>query len=216
MIILDCEQLSEEWFAARCGIPSASRFDKLITPTGKPSTSATAYRRELLAEWVTGEKQQIKQSEWMLRGIEMEPEARQYYEFTNDVEVQEVGLIFKDEDRLVSCSPDGLLVPSDALNDALDGFGGGLEIKCPAPGTHVGYLIDNKLPTAYVPQVQGSMYVTGLDYWDFMSYCPGIDTVLIRVERDTTWLAKFAPILDSFLEKMLKEREILIERGICQ
>ena len=213
MIILDCEQLSPEWFAARCGIPSASKFDKLITATGKPSTSAIGYRRELLAEWVTGEKASIKQNEWMLRGIEMEPEARQFYEFTNDVEVHEVGLIFKDEDRLVSCSPDGLLGDGALDTNELDG---GLEIKCPAPGTHIGYLIDNKLPTAYIPQVQGSMYVTGLDYWDFMSYCPGIDPVLIRVERDTTWLAKFAPILDSFLEKMLKEREILIERGICQ
>ncbi len=212
MIILDCEQLSEEWFAARCGIPSASRFDKLITPTGKPSTSATAYRRELLAEWVTGEKQQIKQSEWMIRGIEMEPEAREYYEFTTDTEVREVGLIFRDEDRLVSCSPDGL-INADGRTSGRVGEGG-LEIKCPAPGTHVGYLIDNKLPTAYVPQVQGSMYVSGLDYWDFMSYCPGIDPVLIRVERDTAWLAKFAPILDSFIEKMLKERQILIERGI--
>jgi len=36
MIILDHEQGTEEWFAARLGKPSASNFAKLITQTGKP------------------------------------------------------------------------------------------------------------------------------------------------------------------------------------
>ena len=39
MIILDHEQGTEEWFAARLGKPSASNFSKLITATGKPSSS---------------------------------------------------------------------------------------------------------------------------------------------------------------------------------
>ena len=40
MIILDHEQGTEEWLAARRGKPSASMFSKLITMTGKPSSSA--------------------------------------------------------------------------------------------------------------------------------------------------------------------------------
>jgi len=40
VIILDHEQGSPEWLAARLGKPSASMFNKLITQTGKPSSSA--------------------------------------------------------------------------------------------------------------------------------------------------------------------------------
>ena len=50
MIILDHEQGSEEWLAARLGKPSASSFSKLITQTGKPSSSADGYINELIAE----------------------------------------------------------------------------------------------------------------------------------------------------------------------
>ena len=50
MIILDHEQGTEEWFAARLGKPSASNFGKLITATGKPSTSADGYINQLIAE----------------------------------------------------------------------------------------------------------------------------------------------------------------------
>lgn len=202
MIILDCNQMSPEWFAARVGIPSASKFAKVCTPTGKPSTSATAYRRELLAEWVTGENASIKQSEWMLRGIELEPEARDFYCFETGQEMQEVGLVYKDDKHLVSCSPDGL------TDD------GGLEIKCPAPGTHIAYLLDNKLPTCYIPQVQGSMWVTGREWWDFVSYHPDIDPLIIRVTRDETWMAKFESLMNAFIGKMLEERELLVKRGI--
>src|ERR1035441_2290209 len=53
-------QLSEEWFAMRRGIPTASSFDKIITAGGKEekckrSTQDTAYMNRLLAEWVLGE-----------------------------------------------------------------------------------------------------------------------------------------------------------------
>ena len=65
MIIHGCEQGTDEWFQARCGIPTASSFDKLITPTGKPSTQADAYMHQLLAEWVMGEKISMDSTFWM-------------------------------------------------------------------------------------------------------------------------------------------------------
>lgn len=199
MIIDHCEQLSDSWFAARCGIPSASNFDKIITATGKPSGQSQSYMNTLLAEWITGEKAAIKQSEWMTRGIELEGEAREVYTFMTDREVDEVGLVFKDEKKLVSCSPDG-------LTEA-----GGLEIKCPAPGTHVGYLLGSGIPTTYIPQVQGSMWVSGLPKWDFVSYCPGMKTLIITVKRDEKMMDAFDEIMDKFLTTMLEKRERLTE-----
>jgi putative phage-type endonuclease len=200
MIKLDVEQLSDEWFAARCGIPSASNFDKIITSTGKKSTQADAYMNTLLAEYITGEKASFKQSDWMLRGTELEPEAREVYEFLYDVTVDQTGLVYQDERKMVSCSPDGLLDSK------------GLEIKCPAPGTHVGYILSGKLPTTYIQQVQGSMWVCGLDAWDFMSYHPDIKPFILTVERDDKFSKALDVIMGEFIDKLVDNREILEQK----
>lgn len=197
MIAVDCEQMSEEWFAMRAGIPTASSFDKIFTSTGKKSTQADAYMNTLVAEWLTGGKAEGYTSDWMARGIEMEAEARAAYEFITESEVSGTGIVFKDEDRLASCSPDGLLINK------------GLEIKCPAPGTHVGYLMAGKLPTTYVSQVQGSMWVTGFESWDFVSYCPGIKPVIITVNRDDKLMGMIDDIMAEFLTEMLVRRQKL-------
>jgi putative phage-type endonuclease len=201
MIILNVEQNSPEWFEARCGIPTASSFKEIITSTGKASTSASNYMNKLLAEWVTGNKTETKQSEWMERGVLLEQEARDFYEFQTDKKVKQVGLVYRDETKMVACSPDGLLDNS------------GLEIKCPAPHTHIKYLLSGKLPAEYVPQVQGSIWVTGADSWDFISYHPDIDPMLIHVERDDEYIEKLESEVNKFVSKLIKQRERLIEIG---
>ena len=50
MIIIDCEQGTEEWFEARMGVPSASNFSRICTTTGKWSAQADSYINELAAE----------------------------------------------------------------------------------------------------------------------------------------------------------------------
>jgi putative phage-type endonuclease len=203
-VLVEVEQRSDEWLKLRCGVATASCFDKIITPaTGKASASAVAYRRELLAEWLTGQPVSIKESGWMQRGTEMEPEARAFYEFEADAEVVETGITFLDERRLIGCSPDGL-VGSDGL----------VEIKCPAPHTHVGYLLDGRLPTAYIPQVQGALWVTGRQWCDFVSYSDTMESLIVRVNRDESYIAKMATLIEAFVKVMLEERQILLSRGI--
>lgn len=203
-VLVEVEQRSDAWQKLRVGIPTASCFDKIITPaTGKPSASAVAYRRELLAEWLTAQPVSVKESGWMQRGTEMEPEARAFYEFEADAEVTETGFVYLDERRLIGCSPDGL-VGDDGL----------LEIKCPSPGVHVSYLIDAKLPTAYIPQVQGCLWVTGRQWCDFVSYSDTTESLIVRVRRDESYIAKMATLIEAFVATMLQEREILLSRGI--
>jgi len=197
MIILDVVQNSPEWFEARMGIPTASSFDKIITSTGKPSTQAKSYMNKLLAEWLTGESDSIKQNEWMERGHELEGQARSLYGFLNDCEPKQVGLIYKDDRKLVSCSPDSL------LDDK------GHEIKCPAPHTHVEYLLADKLPTKYKIQVQGSMYVTGLDKWVFQSFHPTMPSLILEVGRDEKLIKSIDEGLNNFIDEMLEKREQL-------
>ena len=191
MIIDNCAQLSDEWFQARSGIPSASNFNKIVTSKGATSKSAEKYMMLLAGERILGTKEETYQNAAMERGILLEPEARALYEMTNDVEVQTVGLCYKDEKKEMSCSPDGLIGENE-----------GIEIKCPSLAVHVGYLLKGVLPTDYVQQVQGSMYITGRKYWVFMSYYPGIHPLIIKIERDIEFQTKLGAALNIFNKEL--------------
>ena len=179
------EQLSDEWFAAKAGIPSASHFSEIITPNGDPSKSQTPYMYRLAGEYIAGGAESYVSYD-MKRGIELEPEAVKFFEYIHDVELEPVALCYFDERKDRLCSPDRL----------------GLEIKCPKMQTHVGYLIKGVLPYIYLPQVQGSMYITGYDYWWFMSYYPGLPPFEIKVKRDERFISALAKELDGFVIKL--------------
>lgn len=203
MKIIDAEQRSPDWFAAKAGVPSASGFHNILTPTGKPTTGAKAvnYRNTLLAEWLVGGEIESYTNQWMQRGVEMEAEARESFEFITDMTVDEVGFC-KSEAPVCGCSPDGLI-----------GGGEGLEIKCPAPYTHVQYLLDGRVPNEYIPQIQGSMLVTGRDLWWFMSYHPGMDPLIIGVSRDDDYIGALAEALGKFNRELSECKQKLINKG---
>ena len=56
MLVLNCEQGSREWIEARLGIPTASQFSRIVTPTGQAIKARDGYLAELLCEWVMGEQ----------------------------------------------------------------------------------------------------------------------------------------------------------------
>lgn len=186
MRIIDVEQKTPEWFVARGGKPTASCFDQLLTTKGEQSKSRIKYMYKLAAERVSGVFEEGYQSAAMLRGNEIEEEARRFYEFTNGVEVQRVGFCVSDCDRY-GCSPDGLV-----------GDDGGIQIKCPQAHTHVGYLLDNKMPMDYFQQVQGELFVTGRKWWDFISYYPGLKPLVFRVTPDVAFHQALASELNGF------------------
>ena len=196
MIILDCEQGSEEWLRLRRGVPSASRFDKIITATGKPSAQSEGYFNELLAERWTRKSTNFHVTDAMARGTELEPEAKMFYELFCNVDVIECGFVLH-SNRHFGCSPDGLVGQK------------GLEIKCPAAKTHVQYLRHGKLPTKYIQQVQGCMLVTGFTCWDFLSYHPDLPPLLVTVERDEKLIGALENELDVFCSNLVSEIERL-------
>ena len=198
MIILDHEQGPTEWLVARLGKPSASMFSKLITATGKPSSSADGYINQLIAERLTGQSEPFYVTEWMARGTELEPEAREAYEFISGNDVIETGFIL-DTGFEYGCSPDGLIADQ-----------GGLEIKCPAPQTMVSYLRDNQVGVKkYWQQIQGCMWISQRKWWDFFAYHPEMPHVLVRVERDEDYIAKLAEEVTKAVEVILNQVEKL-------
>ena len=172
MQLVDCIQGERSWWAARLGIPTASEFDKIVTPARlDPSSQVKGYANKLLAEWLRGQPDDSFQSDWMKRGHEVEAEAISAYGLIKDCDPERVGFCLTDCGRY-GASPDSLI-----------GDDGGLEVKCPSPGVHVGYLLDGKLPTTYRVQVIGSLLVTGREWWDFESYHPDMEPLIVRTWR---------------------------------
>lgn len=203
MLELDVEQGSAAWVEARLGIPTASEFSRIVTPAGKVSASQEPYMCELLAEYFTGEPLVDFSSEWTERGKVLEPDAFDEYAFQRDMEPRKVGLCYRNEAKMVACSPDGLTDPD-----------GGWEVKSPGPGKHLLYLAGDGVPRAHVPQVQGCIWVTQREWWDFMSYHPDFPSLIVRMEPDEKYQAALDKQIPLFVEQLLEKRAKLQARGV--
>lgn len=172
--ILTFPQRSPEWYAARRGVPTASEFGSIITPKrGEYASAADTYINQLIDEVVRPDAgQAFTGNRHTERGELLEDDARELYAFEREVVPQQVGFILNDAGTL-GCSPDSLI--------QLDG---GLEIKCPDGPTHVKWMRAGGVPDEHKPQVHGSLIITGREYWDFLSYCPGYDPLIVRVTPD--------------------------------
>jgi hypothetical protein len=190
VIIHDCEQGTTRWLKLRAGIPTASEFSRIITPTGKASGQWDDYMYTLLAERLTGKLATPYVSLQMERGSRMEAEAVAYYDYLHGVITERVGFITTDDGRY-GASPDRLV-----------GEEGLLEIKVPSPHTHVGYLLGKGADKTYKPQIQGQLLVTGRAWVDIMSYNPGLPQALVRVHRDDGFIRDLAKHLDDFCRVM--------------
>ena len=190
IIVDDIKQNSEAWFQARLGIPTASRFSEIITTKGKPSKSAEGYMYELIGERLLGYQEEGYVSADMNTGSERESQARQLYGLINGVAVREVGLIYKNDQKNVSCSPDGLI------------DGKGLEIQCPKLKNHMKRIFTNDAPYEKFQQIQGCMWICGFPEYDFMSYYPGLDEVIITVKRDNEFIAALETEMIKFLRDL--------------
>jgi hypothetical protein len=191
------EQGSREWLALRLGIPTASEFHKIVTPTGKLSSQARKYAFRLVAEKVLNRSLEgLDHLEWIARGKELEPEAIRGFEFMEDVKTDPVGFITSDDGR-IGASPDRLILGEAAA----------LEIKCPAPATMIEYMLDG-FGNDYVPQAQGQMLVGEFDYVVRYAYSPEMPPVSVRTDRDEEFIDKLRSALDQFCD----EKDAMIER----
>lgn len=193
------DQGSAEWYAVRLGIPTASNFHKIVTPAkGELSTAKTMwdYMHRLIAERLLKDSMdsQLK-VEWIEHGKAEEPHAAQHFEFTNSVHLEPVGFVTNDEGRL-GCSPDALIRGSREA----------VEIKCPAPWTQIGYLLDG--PGAdYQPQVQGQIWVGQFECVHFYSYHPRMPAQHIPTLPNPNYLPKLSSALSYFVDELDRRTE---------
>ncbi len=185
------DQQSEEWFRVRAGRPTASQFKRLLTPTGKDSFQWEGYALELIDQCIRpGAVPTFAGNRHTDRGNELEPIAREAFGRIMGLEVEQVGFVTRD-DGIVGCSPDSFVLQGGVRV-------AGLEIKCPDGPKHAGDLLSGQMPADHLPQVHGSMAVTGLDHWYYMSYCPGYAPLICRIDRDG-YTAKLSDAIDRFV-----------------
>jgi hypothetical protein len=190
MQIIDCDQGTEEWFRVRMGIPTASEFKTIIgvKKDAREKVTRDTYMRKLAGEILTGDPMTSYQNADMERGKIMEDEARDLYAFMTDSDPQRVGFI---RNHGAGCSPDSLI-----------GANGGLEIKSALAHIQIERLLKNELPPEHRAQVQGSIWLTGREFWDFASYCPKLPLFVKRVYRDDGYIATLAGSVKAFNEEL--------------
>jgi hypothetical protein len=119
------------------------------------------------------------------RGLEFEWEAIETYKEVKLAQVHGEQKWIQREDIRAGCTPDGLV-----------GDVGMIEVKCPRPHNHLANLLDNEQLAQYLPQMQFSLWVTGRQWCDFISYdstAPdGLKLHVHRVERDEAYIDSLA------------------------
>jgi len=211
MNIIDVEQGSDAWFAARAGKLTASRVKALVAKTKSGYSSSRANMiTQLALERMTGVVEPTYSNEAMKRGTILESQARDYYSFECDISVSQVGMVIHPEPEydFITCSPDGLI-----------GDDGLLEIKCPfSMAKMVSYLEKDAHAKEYRVQLQMQLLVTGRQYVDAVGYDPrfpdGLKMAVCRVEADKEYqeellleMLKANTEINELIEKLNKMKE---------
>lgn len=203
-----CKQQSDEWHQLHIGLPTASNFHKILTPTGKKSEQRKGYMYRLIAERLLGEHLPARvtseggRTYWLDRGIDMEPVAIKAFEEERKVLFEPVGFITSPLGRF-GCSPDGLVI----------GKNESIEIKSPAPWTQMEYLLAG-LGSDYKPQVQGQLIVGNFDCVHFYAFHPRMPRKYIRTDPELSYIATLRQALDDFVGELDAETQRAKELGI--
>lgn len=216
MRMVECQQGTAEWHAARLGVITASRFKDAcarlaakperrdrdgavlsVSTPGLPTAKALLYASDVALERVTGlPGTQPFITQEMRIGSEREPFARGLYEARMGAWVTEAGIALTDDGEF-GYSTDGFV-----------GDDGCIEIKCPSSADVIVSMWSAHDLSDYLHQIQGGLWLTGRKWCDFVMYVPslrdvGKDLYVRRVPRD-----------EAFIETM--ESQLMEFRAIVQ
>lgn len=192
--IIDADQRSPEWFAARAGrLTGSCAADMLATIKSGEAAARRDLRTKLVVERLTGQPQEDGfVNAVMQRGIDKEPEAFAAYEAHSGHVARRTGFLRHDT-LMVGCSLDG----------DVEDFAGIVEVKCPKSATHFGYLKAGYVPSNHLPQIIHNLWVTGAAWCDFVSYDDRFPAPLqlfvCRVVRNELDILAYAKCAEKFL-----------------
>lgn len=187
--IIDCEQGTPEWHAARLGIPTASMFSTVMASGkgGGESKTRAKYMREIVGERITGEADESYTNVYMERGKAREAEARDLYSFQRAEPLTQVGFI-RNGDK--GCSP-----------DSLAGKTGMVEVKTALSHILIETLMTDRAPPEHLAQCQGNLWVAEREWIDLIIYRPKLPLFVKRIHRDEAYIATLKMAVSQFNEE---------------
>jgi hypothetical protein len=206
---------SDDWLDKRKGIPCTSGFQNIVTPLGARTSGKRRvdYMNRLIAERLLGYSMESTfETIWTLRGRELEPQAARAFADEYMVTLEPGGFITTDDGR-AGCSPDRL-VRSQRGRGPPYKLREGLELKCPAPWTQVGYLLQGGVSEHYRQQVQGQLFVGEFDVMHLWSFHPQMPPAYVVTVRDAKFIARLAEELDLFCDQLDAETEKARKLGV--
>lgn len=189
-------QGTDEWYAARCGLLTASEMKLIITPTLKIASNdkERAHLYEMLAQRITRYVEPTYIGDDMLRGEADEVEAKILYS-AHFAPVEDVGFVTNDQwGFVIGYSPDGL-VGDDGL----------IEVKSRRQKYQVETVIAGEMPADYAIQVQTGLLVSGRKWCDFISYSGGLPMIPIRVYPDVVVQDAIVTAARAFEERLAEK-----------
>lgn len=199
MIVQDAihiEQGTDEWKRARLGYVSTSNLDAVMAK-GKSGEATTRknYKIRLVAERLTGDIGDSYSNAAMEWGVQTESQAAMAYEVAKETLLDKTGFWKHTQIQWLGCSPDRLVG-----NDGL------VEIKCPNTTTHIDYWLAKKVPSEYVKQVQGQLWVMEREWCDFVSFDPRLPEknrlLIVRAYRDEEFIKQMQQEVEQFLNEV--------------
>jgi exodeoxyribonuclease (lambda-induced) len=204
MIFVPCEQGTDEWFAARLGVVTASRAADARArlkrksggrEAGELADVALKYAWQLANERISGKSHDNTFETFAMgRGKAVEPVGRTVYEARFGVIVEQEGIVLTD-DRRFGYSTDG----------RIEGENAGIEIKCPIATDKVSmaWMQPETAEEEYADQILMGLALTEWDYIDLVVYAPwltvvGKDLFVKRIYRDEAKIAELLADLHQF------------------
>lgn len=191
------DQRSEAWFAERAGKITASRMSDVMLERDRepfksgprkgqqkpPPKALTDYAYQLAAERLTGRPRKQVKAAALQWGQDVEPAAVAAYQAETGELVTLCGFMQHPVYSFVGASPDFQV-----------GEDGGGEVKSPESSeVHLETLLCG-LPSEHIAQIQGGLWVSGRQWWDFVSYHPDFPPeyrlYIERVNRDSLYIAQ--------------------------
>jgi hypothetical protein len=201
-------QHTEQWWADRHGKATASRVWDIVArkqgrgdKLGDFTAKRQNYLEEKVAERVTGKNRDRRKIAILDHRLELEPDARAYYEFDQEVRIQIVGFVDHPRIPMAGCSPDGLV-----------GDEGGVEIKCCDAEGHLEIITAEFIKPEYLYQIHFNMACTDRLWWDFVAFNPDMPEDgklwVKRIDRDEeiiAWLEQHVVEFNAEVDRKVKE-----------
>ncbi len=206
--LFNAPQLSEPWFQARKGRDTGSKVAGSIGHNNRfttPEKTALEISGKIIPTFSPEAKERMQ------HGVDNEPVARQWYESTENVTVEELGLVVPRWNSYIGVSVDGLVRGTDGI----------IEIKCPKrmydplnlymntgrrskPNSLTGGF--DHIWQSHYDQMQFGMAILNKKWCEYIVFCTPEDNVFHQKVpwNQHYWDTELYPKLTKFIDHKLK------------